>query len=100
MVIYHRRETISFNKNEAALMDAVHIIRIHKNFMRSKFEKNNYKDQSAATESPAMKIGVASKIYSFDEIFNLRRPPSHAKFDEYERNTYQRKYKFARRKII
>lgn len=94
-----RRETIAFAKNEAALMDRVHLIRIHKNFMRSKFEKKTDYDQKSNIESPAMKVRIAKKILTFDEVFQMRRPMSHAKFDEKEKESYLRIFNFARRKI-
>jgi transposase-like protein len=95
----HRRETISFHKHEAGLMDKIHIIRVHKNFFRSKFTKKNKFDEKAAQESPAMKIGVADKIYHFSNFFRQREQKSRANFDKKETAVFERRYEFSRQVI-
>jgi transposase-like protein len=92
----HRRSGISFHKHEAGIMDSITINRIHKNFMRSKFLRNNVHDKKAGIESPAMKIGLAKSILRFEEFFDYRRQLTHARFDEQEVKMYKRDWDFSR----
>lgn len=95
-----KRETISFQKNEAALMDKMQMMKIMHNFMKTKFVNKNKIDLHAHEHSPAMYVGAASKVLSFDEVFSFRRLCSHYKLDEEEKNFIKRNYEFSRRKIL
>lgn len=92
----HRRKGIAFHKNEAGVMDAVIINRISKNFMRPKFSRPNRADPKAHKESPAMKIGLADRILTLDDILPFRKQVSHAQFDEEELKVYRRDWSFSR----
>ena len=93
------RETISFQKHEAALMDKIQLMKIYKNFMRPKFTRSSKGDPLAGTNSPAMYIGVAEKVFNFGEVFKGRRFKTHYQLDQVEDSFFERRYEFSRRKI-
>lgn len=93
------RETISFQKHEAGLMEKVQLMKIYKNYMRTKFTRSSNFDPNAGKWSPAMYLNLESKVLEFDEIFKNRRFYSLYKLDEEEVSFYKRRYSFSRRKI-
>ena len=94
-----QRETISFQKHEAGLMDKIQLMKVYKNYMRSKFVRSNKSDLDAGKRSPAMYLGLSDKILEMDEIFSRRRFVSHFKLDQEEFDFYFKKYEYSRRKI-
>jgi transposase-like protein len=94
-----QRETISFQKHEAALMEKLQLMKIYRNFMNPKFVKKNKYDPHAHEWSPAMYVGVANKIQNFDDVFGVRKMKSQARLDEKEINFINRSYPFSRQKI-
>jgi transposase-like protein len=94
-----QRETISFQKNEAALMDKIELMKIYQNFMKPKFVKKNKFDPHAHEWSPAMYIGVANRVFSFDEVFGIRKHTGQVFLDEKERSFVKRSYPFSRNVI-
>lgn len=93
------RETISFQKHEAGLMDKITLMKIQKNFMRTKFTRPSKNDPLSNKKSPAMYVGIADKVMEFSEVFPARRFKSHYPLDEMEENFFERIYEFSRRKI-
>ncbi len=95
-----QRETIAFQKNEAALLEKVQLMKIYRNFMNSKFVKKNKFDPEAHKKSPAMYVGVVDKILSFADIYGIRRTAAQVKLDEREKAFLERRYEFSRQKIV
>ena len=95
-----QRETIAFQKHEAALLEKMQLMKIYRNFMSTKFVKKNKYDPHAHEWSPAMYVGVASKVMSFEEVFGTRRMKSQIKLDPKEKDFVDRKYPFSRQVII
>lgn len=94
-----KRETISFQKNEAALLEKIQLMKIYRNFMNTKFVKKIKFDPVAHEWSPAMYIGVASKVLNFDEVFGIRKLMTQVKLDERELNFMNRFYPYSRQEI-
>jgi transposase-like protein len=94
-----RRETIAFQKNEAALMEKIQVMKIFRNFMSSKFTKKNKFDPHSHEWSPAMYIGITDRILNFHEVFGVRRLQSQHELNERELSLFKREYQFSRQKI-
>lgn len=94
-----KRETISFQKHEGALLEKVQLMKVYLNFMRPKFVKKNEFDPHAHEWSPAMYVGVAQKILSFADVFGIRKLQSQLGLDEREKNFINRHYPYSRQKI-
>ena len=95
-----QRETISFQKHEAALLEKIQLMKVYRNFMNPKFVKKIKFDPHAHEWSPAMYVGVVEKILSFDEIFSIRKIASQTQLDDKETAFMNRNYSFSRRKIV
>ena len=67
-----KRETIAFSKHTVAMVDQCILFMAFKNYMRSKFYKKHKRDPETLKKSPAMEVGVTSKILSFKEFFDER----------------------------
>lgn len=93
------RETISFQKHEAGLMDKIQLMKVYKNFMRSKFARSSKADPDSGVHSPAMYVNAAAKVLEFNEVFQERRFKTRFDLDEMEEEFFERKYQFSRRKI-
>lgn len=93
------RETISFQKHEAALLEKIQLMKIYRNFMNAKFVKKNKFDPHAHEWSPAMYIGVADKILKFRDIFGIRRMRTQIRLDSKEVSFMNRQYPYSRQKI-
>jgi hypothetical protein len=93
------RETISFQKHEAALLEKIQLMKIYRNYMNPKFVKKNKFDSHAHEWSPAMYVGAAEKILSFDEIFSIRKKKSQIRLDSKESAFMNRIYPFSRQVI-
>jgi len=94
-----KRETISFQKHEAALLEKIQLMKIYRNFMNPKFVKKNKFDPHAHEWSPAMYVGVAEKVLTFREIFGVRKLKSQIVIDSREDDFLNRNYPFSRQKI-
>lgn len=94
-----QRETISFQKHEAALIEKIQLMKIYRNFMNPKFVKRNKFDPHAHEWSPAMYVGVAKKVMAFDEIFGVRKLKTQIRLDEKEKAFLNRSYPFSRQII-
>ena len=95
-----QRETISFQKHEAALLEKLQLMKIYRNFMNPKFVKKNKFDPNSHEWSPAMYVGVASKVLSFDDVFGVRKLKTQLRLDQKEREFMNRSYPFSRQKIV
>ena len=95
-----QRETISFQKHEAALMEKLQLMKIYRNFMNPKFVKKNKFDPHAHEWSPAMYVGVSKKVLSFEDVFGVRKLKSQVKLDHKETEFMNRQYPFSRQKIV
>ena len=67
--------------------------------MNPKFVKKNKYDPKAHEWLPAMYIGVAKKIMTFEEIFGVRKLNSQVNLDQRETDFINRNYPFSRKKI-
>lgn len=94
-----QRETISFQKHEAALIEKIQLMKIYRNFMNPKFVKKNKYDPHAHEWSPGMYVGVVQKILSFNEIFGTRKLKTQVRLDEKEKQFVGRVYPFSRQII-
>lgn len=94
-----KRETISFQKHEAALMDKIQLMKIYRNFMNPKFVKKNKFDLHAHEWSPAMYIKLADRVMSFEDVFGVRKLRTQVKLSEKETQFLNRDYPFSRQKI-
>ena len=94
-----KRETIAFQKHEAALMEKMQLMKIYRNFMSTKFVKKNKFDPHAHEWSPAMYVGVANKVLKFNEVFGIRKLKSQIKLDQREEAFINRNYPYSRQKI-
>jgi hypothetical protein len=94
-----QRETIAFQKHEGALLEKIQLMKVYRNFMNPKFVKKNKHDPHAHEWSPAMYLGVADKVMSFEEVFGVRRLKSQAHLDEREVAFINRIYPYSRRII-
>lgn len=93
------RETISFQKHEAALLEKVQLMKIYRNFMRPKFVKKNSYDPHAHIWSPAMYVGVAQRVLDFKDVFGIRKVRTQIRLDEKEEAFMNRYYPYSRQKI-
>lgn len=94
-----KRETIAFQKHEAALLEKVQLMKVYLNFMNTKFVRKNKFDLHAHEWSPAMYLGIVNKVQSFDKIFGIRKLKDQVKLDERESNFMNRYYPYSRQKI-
>jgi transposase-like protein len=94
-----KRETISFQKHEAALLEKIQIMKVYRNFMNTKFVKKNKFDPHAHEWSPAMYVGVAEKVYSFKEVFGIRKLSTQVRLDLKESAFINREYPYSRQTI-
>ena len=94
----HRRETIAFQQNEAATMDKITIHRVYRNFMSPRLYRRT-KNDIDRTHSPAMMIGLADKILTFNELYSHRRLRTQFTLDERDHNQFHRIWDFSRQFI-
>lgn len=94
-----QRETIAFQKHEAALLEKMQLMKIFLNFMNPKFVRKNKFDRYAHEWSPAMYLGLTDRVLSFNEIFGMRKSAKQVLLDEKERLFLNRQYPFSRQKI-
>lgn len=94
-----RRETIAFQKHEAAMLEKVQLMKIYRNFFQPKFTKKNKHDEFAHLWSPAMYLKITDRILEFNDVFGERRLRSHFKLDERENDFLNRHYPYSRQKM-
>lgn len=94
-----KRETIAFQKHEAAMLEKVQLMKIYRNFLQPKFTKKNRYDEFAHLWSPAMYLKIVDRLLGFGDVFGVRRLRSHFKLDERENNFLDRHYPFSRQKM-
>ncbi len=96
----HQRQTCSFHKNEAGLMDRMILFQLFKNYMVPRFVRKNAFIKNAHTESPAMALKLVDKLMSVDEFYSKRLMSGHAELSQDDYRIYYKKWEFSRRKII
>jgi transposase-like protein len=64
-----KRETIAFQKHEAAMLEKVQLMKIYRNFLQPKFTKKNKYDEFAHQWSPAMYLKIVDRILEFNDVF-------------------------------
>lgn len=94
-----QREAIAFQKNEAALMEKIQLMKIYRNYMSPKFVKRTSHDPHAHSWSPAMYVGAAEKVLKFAEVFEVRKLSTQFDLDDREVAFIQRSYPFSRQVI-
>ena len=80
-------------------MEKVQLMKVYRNFMNPKFVKKIKFDPHAHEWSPAMYVGVVSKVLDFDEVFGMRKLKTQIKLDEKETCFMNRVYPFSRQII-
>lgn len=94
-----KRETIAFAKHSIGMMESFTLNTLFRNYMRPKFWGTHRSDPESSTNSPAMEIGLTSKILSFEDVFSKRIEPGHVKLNEDHLNFYNRVDRTSRRVI-
>jgi transposase-like protein len=94
-----QRETISFQKHEAALMDKIQLMRTYRNYMNPKFVKKNKYDPHAHEWSPGMYVEVVNRVLKFEDVFGIRKLKTQTRLNEKETAFMARSYPFSRQKI-
>lgn len=94
-----KRETIAFQKHEAAMLEKVQLMKIYRNFLQPKFTKKNKYDEFAHIWSPAMYLKIVDRLLDFEDIFSKRRVRSHFSLDERENDFLDRHYPYSRQKM-
>jgi transposase-like protein len=94
------RETISFQKHEAALLEKIQLMKVYRNFMQTKFVKKNRFDSHAHKWSPAMYLGITDRVLNFKDVFQIRWCETQIALDHKERDFIRRVYPFSRQKIV
>jgi len=94
-----KRETISFQKHEGALLEKVQLMKIYRNFMNPKFVKKNKFDPHAHEWSPAMYLKITEKILNFEDIFGVRKLKTQLVLDQREKDFVARHYPYSRQVI-
>jgi transposase-like protein len=77
-----KRETIAFRKHTIAMQEDFALQMIGKNFLRSIFVKKHKRDPSTNVESPAMRVGIATKIQTFTEFYKTRVTTAQVKLNQ------------------
>jgi hypothetical protein len=67
-----KRETIAFSKKASRMVQRYALFMFYKNYMRPRFVRPHKRDPRAHTHSPAMYLGLSSKLLKFYEFFNPR----------------------------
>ncbi len=94
-----KRETIAFQKHEAAMLEKVQLMKIYRNFLQPKFTKKNKYDEYAHLWSPAMYLKIVDRLLVFEDVFGIRRLRSHFILDRRENDFLDRHYPFSRQKM-
>jgi hypothetical protein len=67
-----RRETISFSKKHESMIQKYILFLGWKNYFRTQYVKSHKMDPQTNEQTPAMKLGICSKILEFHEFFDIR----------------------------
>ena len=94
-----KRETIAFSKHEIAMQDSFCLYSAYRNYMRPKFWGTHRSDPESSKKTPAMQLGLTTKILSFAEFFSHRVLLSQVKLNPDALDRYLRKTPTSRRKI-
>ena len=81
-------------------MEKLQLMKVYRNVMNPKFVKKNKYDPHAHEWSPAMYVGVTSKVMTFEEVFGVRKLKSQVRLDDKELEFMNRSYPFSRQKIV
>jgi hypothetical protein len=73
------RETISFAKTAASMVQKYALFMVWKNYFRPQFTKRHKLDPSANTHSPAQKLGLVSHRLKYSEVFKHKLFKNHTK---------------------
>ena len=91
-----RRETISFSKKHERMIQKFILFLGWKNYFRPIFVKPHKRRKERNTRTPAMEVGICSKILKFHEFFDLRLTPKQVPLNRewdcfyHEKPTYSR----------
>ncbi|RZA01291.1 MAG: hypothetical protein EOP11_17525 [Proteobacteria bacterium] len=94
-----KRETIAFSKHPVAMMESFILFATQKNYMKPRFSKKHKRDPLAHIESPAMHLGLRSKIQSFNEFYRDRISIHHVKLNSDWQDLFDSTYLASRRTI-
>lgn len=94
-----KRETIAFAKHAVGMMESFVLFATQKNYMKPRFTKKHKRDPMAHIESPAMKLGLRSKIQSFREFYKMRISVHHVKLNADWQDLFDSTYLASRRTI-
>ena len=82
------------------MMDSFILYTTHRNYRRPKFWGTHRSDPLSAKKSPAMEVGVETKILSFNEFYKERVMPTQVQLCDDWANQYNRYDPHSRRKIL
>lgn len=91
-----KRETIAFAKTSIGMIESFSLFMVWKNFMRTRFIKKQKRDPRSHLDSPAMRVGLESKVLSFFEFYEMRLFATQVSLNEDWRNYVQRKEPYDR----
>ncbi len=94
-----KRETIAFSKHSIAMQENFILLIGFKNYMRPKFTKKQKRDVLANKTSPAMALGLTTKILNFREMFKTRITKHQVGLNEDMLKIFERRDPTSRRKI-
>ena len=94
-----KRETVSHAKHSIAMVESFSIHMVVKNFLRSVFLKKHKRNPTTNSESPAMRVGIETKILTFQEFYRIRYVKTQVKLNEDWLNFVNRVDPYSRRKI-
>ena len=81
---HHRRETIAFGRRSNAVLERIALIVVWRNFVKRVSERRN------DPETPAMRSGVAARVWSWGDVLARRRFPGRVRLPEGWGKIYRR----------
>jgi len=95
----YKRETIAFSKHTIAMLESFVLYTTFRNFMRPKFWGTHRSDPKCSVTSPAMELGLANKILTFEDFFKTKTAVTQVTLNEDWMALYLRTDPHCRRKI-
>jgi transposase-like protein len=81
---HHRRETIAFGRRLNALLERLFLTAVWRNFVKRRSERR------PAPVSPAMQVGVARELWTWQRVFSRRLFPRRQSLSAVQRTLYDR----------
>ena len=84
---HHRRETIAFGRRLNALLERLFLAAVWRNFVKRRSERR------PAPVSPAMRVGLARELWSWNRVLSRRLFPGRASLSPIQRDLYDRAWR-------